>query len=205
MPFTQLADPQSLQQTLQALREKGYETLSVQDRRTALQEVQRIIPAGASVMHGTSTTLEQIGYTELLRTGNHSWRDLHTEITQENDSQKRHQLRRQSVLADFYLGSVHALTEQGEYVVASNTGSQLPQVVYTSPNALFVVSTKKIVPTLEAALERVHQHVVPLEDQRAMKAYGVPTALNKTVIIHGESPMNERRVYFLLVEEDLGF
>lgn len=156
-------------------------------------------------MNGSSVTLEQIGYVEYLSEGKHGWQDLHALVNAENDKQKRAQLRRESVLSEYYLGSVHALSETGDFVIASNTGSQLPHVVYTSSNLIFVVSTKKIVPTLEDALKRLEDHVVPLENEHMLELYNMPTALNKIVIFRGESAMIGRKVTFLLIEEDLGF
>jgi hypothetical protein len=109
------------------------------------------------------------------------------------------------VLADYYLGSVHAVAETGELVIASNSGSQLPHIVYTSPNLIFVVSTKKIVPTLEDARRRLREHVVALEDKRMMERLQSHTALNKEFIFHAEPAFLGRNIHMLLVEEDLGF
>ena len=52
---------------------------------------------------------------------------------------KQGKLRRESCLAEYFLGSIHAVTEQGEIIVASNTGSQLPSYVFTSNNVIWVV------------------------------------------------------------------
>ncbi|MDO8559873.1 MAG: LUD domain-containing protein, partial [bacterium] len=102
-------------------------------------------------------------------------------------------------------GSVHALAQTGEFVIASNTGSQLPHIVYSSPDLLFVVSTKKIVPTLADGLQRLEQHVLPLEDSHMMEKYGVHTMPSKVVLFRRENPMLGRKVRMLLVSEDLGF
>jgi L-lactate utilization protein LutC len=103
------------------------------------------------------------------------------------------------------LGSVHALTSSGEFVIASNTGSQLPHVAFTSPNLIFIVSTKKIVSTLDQALNRLTKYVIDLEDQRMMNAYKSHTADNKILIFKGENPMTNRSIVFILVAQDLGF
>ena len=156
-------------------------------------------------MNGASETLEQIGFVEYLKSGVHGWKNLHKDILEEKDEAKQAILRKQSVLSDYYLGSVHALAETGEFVIVSNSGSQLPHIVFTSPNLIFVVSVKKIVPSLADAVQRVREHVLPLEDVRALKAYGVHTGLNKMLIVENENPMMGRKVRMILVEEDLGF
>ena len=91
------------------------------------------------------------------------------------------------------------------HAIASNTGSQLPHIVFTSPNLIFVVSTKKIVPTLADAMNRLMEYVVPLEDKHMKEKYGVGTTPNKIVTFNGENPMLGRKVRMILVDEDLGF
>jgi hypothetical protein len=140
-----------------------------------------------------------------LKSGKHGWDNLHENILAEKDPTKQALLRRQSVVSDFYLGSVHAVAQTGEIVFGSNTGSQMPHIVYTSQNLIFVISTKKIVPTLEDARTRLHEYVVPLEDKRLMGAYNAHTHLSKELIFHYENPMLGRQVRVLFVGEDLGF
>lgn len=203
--FNQLADKESLSKTVHALKERGYTVIVVQNKAEALEKIKAIIPTGSSVMNGTSVTLEQVGYLTYLASGKHGWVDFHARVSAESEPQKRRKLRREASLSDFYLGSVHALSETGEFVVASNTGSQLSHIVSTSPNLIFVVSTKKIVPTVEAALKRVNDYVFPRENKRMMEKYGVGTALNKILVFRGEAKVIGRTITFILVKEDLGF
>lgn len=194
-----------LQKTKDALTKKGYKVAIVKNKAEALEQIKKIIPPGASVMNGSSVTLEQIGYFDYLKSVAHKWVDLHAQITAENDKEKRDELRKRSVLSDYYLGSVHALVETGEFLVASNSGSQLPHIVYTSPNLIFVVSTKKIVANLDEAMKRLYEHVVPLEEKHMQELYNVGTAPNKVLIFNGEKQGSTRKIHFILVEEDLGF
>ncbi len=121
------------------------------------------------------------------------------------DPVKKAELRRQSALSDYYLGSVHAVTEGGELVFASNTGSQLPHIVFTSPNLILVVSTQKLVKDVPEAFKRIEEHIIPLEDVHMQQKYGSHTSWNKTVILNKENPMMGRKVHVLLVEEKVGF
>ncbi|OGK33145.1 hypothetical protein A3E10_01080 [Candidatus Roizmanbacteria bacterium RIFCSPHIGHO2_12_FULL_37_23] len=205
MKYDTLADDASLKKTSDALGKLGYEVIRVKSRQEALAKIKEIIPDSASVMNGSSVTLEQIGFVEYLKSGKHQWNNLHEGIVAEKDPDKQSALRQKALLSDYYLGSVHALAETGEFVIASNTGSQLPHVVNTSPNLIFVVSTKKIVPDLDSAMKRLHEHVVPMEEKHMMEKYKVGTRANKIVIFRGESAYSKRKIRFILVEEDLGF
>lgn len=205
MDYTELASPDSVKKAMEGLAARRFKTVAVNTGKEALEQIKKMIPKGASVMNGSSVTLEEIGFVEYLKTGEHGWNNLHEGVLKEDDAQKRSSLRRHSVVSDYYLGSVHAITEKGEMVIASNTGSQQPHLVYTSPNLILVVGTQKIVPTLEKAIERLEKHVVPLEDEHMKRLYGSGTMLNKTVILHGESPMMKRTATVMLVNEKLGF
>jgi L-lactate utilization protein LutC len=205
MTYDKLAPENTVKTTVTALNSKGYETYVLKDRQAALNKIIELIPHGASVMNGSSITLEQIGFVEYLKSGKHGWKNLHELILAEKDEDKQANLRKQSVLSDFYLGSVHALTENGEFIIASNTGSQLPHIVFTSPNLIFVVSTKKIVANLTEAMERLEKYIIPLENKRMLTKYGMGTSLNKIVIFKNENQMLKRKVFFVLVQEDLGF
>ncbi len=205
MNFNSLPNEQTVNKTAMALKAKQYNVFVVKDEKEALATIKKIIPSGESVMNGASVTLEQIGFVDYLKSGKHGWVNFHEMILAEKDPAKQAELRKKSVLSDYYLGSVHALIENGEFVIASNTGSQLPHIVFTSQNLVFVVSTKKIVATLADAMKRLEEHVVPLEDKHMMSKYGVGTSLNKVVIFKNENPMMQRKINIILVEKDLGF
>ncbi len=205
MKFNILATNEIVEKTIISLTARNIEIILVENGSEALEKIKEIIPADASVMNGASVTLEQIGFVEYLKSGEHGWNNLHAAIVAETDNEKKMLLRQQAIHSDYYLGSVHALAETGEIIVASNTGSQLPHIVFTSKNIIFVVSVKKIVPTLFDALKRLEEHVIPLEDDHMQKKYGANTADNKIVIIKGENPHMGRKVRVILINEDLGF
>jgi hypothetical protein len=124
---------------------------------------------------------------------------------EEKDSVKQAELRKSAFFSDYYMGSVHALTEGGEMVIASASGSQLPHLITTSPNLVLVVSTMKIMPTLEKALERLRAYVVPLENDRMQKTGAPGTTLAKIVILEREPAWTGRTINVILVNEKLGF
>lgn len=205
MEYTALASADTLEKLASNLKARNFEPIIVENKEEALAKIKELVPPGASVMNGASTTLQEIGFVEYLKSGTHGWRNLHESIHAEQDPAKQAEARRQALLSDYYFGSVHALSEAGELVIASNSGSQLPHIAYSSPNVVLVVSTQKVMPTLEAAEQRLREHVVPLEDQR-MKSVGMGgTALNKLFHFFGEPAYTGRKVRIILVEEKLGF
>lgn len=205
MQYNQLASANSIQTTLGNLKENNVEGIVVTTKEEALSKLKELIPAGASVMNGSSVTLETIGFIDYLKSGEHKWNNLHAGIVAEQDPTKQANLRQQAIHADYYLGSVHALSETGEFVIASNTGSQLPHIVFTSKNLIFVVGAQKIVPNLVEALKRLEEYVIPLEDKHMQEKYGVGTSPNKILIFKGEATVIQRKVRIIVVNEALGF
>jgi len=205
MDYTTLALQETIEKTMEGLTGRRFTSMVVETGKDALQAIQKLIPKGRSVMNGSSVTLEEIGFVDYLKSGAHGWNNLHEAVLKEEDKEKRDNLRKHAVVSDYYLGSVHAITEGGEMLIASNTGSQLPHLAYTSPNLILVVGTQKIVSNLAAAFDRLEKHVIPLEDEHMKKLYGAGTQHNKTLILHGESSMMGRTATVILVKEKLGF
>lgn len=203
--WDELADEQSIEKTAASLKERGYDVFEVEKGADALAKIQDLIPKGASVINGSSLTLEMIGYVDYLKSGAHGWDNLREKIFSEKDRAKQSLLRKQATVSDYYLGSVHAVAETGEFVIASNTGSQLPSVVFNSSNLILVVGTQKIVSDLGAALKRLREYVVPLEDKHMKDLYGVGTTPSKILIFDRESKSSTRKINVIFVKEKLGY
>ena len=205
MDYNQLANKESLDKTIKALQEKGYNVLVTENGADALFKIKELIPQGASVMNGSSKTLEEVGFIDYLKTDITGWINLHEKILMEKDPAKQKIARREALTSDFYLGSVHALTEDGQMVIGSNSGSQLPHLVFSSPNLILVIGTQKIVPNFDDAMKRLESYVVPLEDAHMMSLYKIGTELNKVVIFKSENQRSGRKINIILVNEVLGF
>ena len=203
--FDSLASKEVLAKTEKSLTKRNFLPEFVETGAEVLVRIKELIPPGASVMNGSSKTLEEIGYIDYLAGGAHGWDNLKEVILAEKDSAKQKALRKQSVISDYYLGSAHAVTEEGEIIIASNSGSQMPHLAFTSPNIILVVSTKKIVPKLSDAFKRLEKHIMPLEDASIQKKFGVHTMCAKTLILHRENPMLGREVHIIFVNKNLGF
>jgi hypothetical protein len=206
MDYDTLPAPERVQHTLDSVNARGIHAELVETKEAALERVRALIPPGCVVMTGGSVTLQQIGLEDILISGDHPWRNFKDDLLAEKDPVKQSAMRRQGTLAEYYLGSVNALAETGELVFASGSGSQLPAYAYTSRNVIWVVGAQKIAPTLEDALRRVREYVLPLEDQR-QKSLGnkAGSRINRILIIEGEPAYLRRNLTLILVNQILGF
>ena len=206
MAYDTIPDAERLQRTVDAVNGRGIHAELVETKESALERVQSLIPAGAVVMTGASVTLQQIGFEALLIRGNHPWRNFKADLLAEKDPLKQSAMRREGTLAEYYLGSVNALAETGELVFASGSGSQLPAYAFTSRNVIWVAGAQKITPSLEDAVRRVREYVLPLEDQR-QKSIGnqAGSRINRMLIMEGEPAYLRRNLRLILVNQALGF
>ena len=207
MKFSILPTTVRVQKTMEAVRERGVNVTLMETKESALSYVQTLIPPGASVMTGASTTLQQIGLEALLLGGNHPWQYLKSGILAEKDPARQVALRRQATLADYFLGSVHAIVETGELLIASATGSQLSAYAYSSSNIIWVAGTHKITANLDIAFQRMREYALPLEDQHLKKQYGpnVTGMIGKILVFEREASYLHRNISLVLVNEVLGF
>lgn len=206
MDYDTLPAPERVQRTVEAVIGRGIHAELVETKEAALDRVRDLIPPGCVVMTGSSVTLQQIGFEDILISGDHPWRNFKADLLAEKDPAKQSAMRRQGTLAEFFLGSVNALAETGELVFASGSGSQLPAYAYTSRNVIWVAGTQKITPTLDDALQRVRDYVLHLEDQR-QKSLGnkAGSRINRILIIEGEPAYLRRNLRLILVNQVLGF
>jgi L-lactate utilization protein LutC len=113
------------------------------------------------------------------------------------------EIRRLRATPEVVVGSVAAVTETGSLVVASGSGSQLPAYAGGAARAIWVVGAQKVVPDLDTALRRVHEHCLPLESARTRREYGWPSAVNRLLVLHAEYEPGRGTV--LLLREAIGF
>jgi L-lactate utilization protein LutC len=206
MSYTALPDPDQLQRTIEAVKARGIKVELVETKEAALARLQALIPAEAVVMTGGSVTLTQIGLDALLISGNHPWRNFKADLLAEKDPVKQSAMRLQGTLAEYFLGSVNAIAETGELVFASATGSQLPAFAFTSRNVIWVAGAQKIAPTLDEALRRVREYVLPMEDQRQKNAGNKNGSfIGRILILEREPAYLRRNLTLILVNQVLGF
>ena len=201
--WNQLPSDSEVAQAVERIVQRGIAVIRVKNGQIAFDTLKDLIPQGAEVMSGSSTTLLEIGYDEYASSGKSHWQDLHRAIISENDEEKRHEQRRKSVAADYFISGVNAIAQSGEIVACDKSGSRVGAWPFAAGHLILVSGINKIVPTLGDALRRVREYAYPLENVRAMKVYGVPSQIGKCVILANEEA--EGRVTLILIDESFGY
>ncbi len=198
-----LPSPDIVKKTAEAVEARGIRVLIAEDGDEALARLKNLIPPGSEVMNGSSTTLIEIGYQDLLESGKSGWKDLHAAVTAEDDAVKRLELRRRSVSAEYFISGANAIAQSGEIVACDATGSRVGAWPFAAKNLILVAGINKIVPFLPDAILRVWEYAYKLEDTRARRALGTPSMIGKCVILAHEK--NPGRVTLILIGEALGY
>jgi L-lactate utilization protein LutB len=192
-----------VEKTAKAIEGRGIRVIITKSADDALAVLKKVIPVGAEVMNGSSTTLIEIGYEDFISGKQSGWNLVHDVITAENNDTKRAELRRKSVASEYFISGVNAISQTGEIVACDATGSRVGAWPFAAEHLILVAGINKIVPGLEDALNRVRQYAYPLENARAKRAYGTQSIIGKCVIFSHEK--NEERVLLILVKEALGY
>lgn len=199
---TALADEASIANAKTALEAVGIDVVVVDSAAEAKAKVLELIPEGAEVMTNASKTLDDSGIAAAINDSG-KYDALRPKLMAiYGDPEKKREQRKLAAAPDYSLGSVAAVTEDGAILIASASGSQLGQYTYAAGKVIFVVGTHKIVANVEEAQQRLKEHVFPLENERALAAYGMNSAILKVLTIHGERP---GRFTVVFIREHLGF
>lgn len=197
-----LASLESISKTADSLKANGINVIVVKNAKEAKEKVFEILPQNAEVMTMSSVTLDTTGISqEINESGKYD--SIKNKLAKMDRNTKRKEMQELGAAPEYAVGSVHAVTQDGKVLIASNTGSQLPAYAYGASYVLWVVGTQKIVANLDEGMKRIYEYVLPLESERLKKAYGVQSNISKLLIINKEIAPN--RITLIFVKQKLGF
>ena len=197
--FTRLATDTQIEKTRQSLEGNGIHTFVAEHGEEAEKMVFDLLPEGAEVFTASSQTLEQLGIPAELEKS-----DLYSPVREKLKSVKdKRQQVKLGATPQYIIGSVHAVTEDGRVMIASNTGSQLGPYSAGADKVIWVVGAQKIVNDITEGLRRIEEYAFPREDERMMREFGVHSGINKILVVNREKQPG--RVTMIIVKEELGF
>ena len=190
-------------QTSLALTQRNIYTSIAENAADAKQLLIDLIPRNSEVYVSTSETLDSIGYTEHISKSN-NYKSLNELVTAETDLDTQKDVRRRvTTIADYFVGSVQAISASGEVIIASGSGSQIAAYVYGAKKVFWVAGIQKICQDLPSAIERVRGYTLEKHDQW-LEGYGRSAAPVGKLLIFEHEQVKER-VHMILVKETLGW
>ncbi|MFI5241140.1 MAG: LUD domain-containing protein, partial [Microgenomates group bacterium] len=201
--WTTLATDDQLQKTSEALTKNGFKVIIVATAVEAKQKVLDLLPPGVEVQANTSVTLDTLGLLSEIDEGG-KYQSVRGKTMALDRATQGKQIRILRSIPDYSIGSAHAVTENGEIVMASNTGSQIPSYAYGAEKVILIIGTHKLVTDIPTGIKRIYEHCLPLESERATKAYGTDGSSVNKMLILAKEPVQDRTT-IVLVKEVLGF
>ncbi len=202
--WNQLASKESIDKTIEALKANGIDAKFVETGEQAKEEVFKMIPEGAEVMTMSSVTIDTLGISKEVQE-NPKFNSVKNKLNSMDKETQGLEMQRLGAAPEYAIGSVHAVTEDGHLLIASNTGSQLPAYAYGSARVIWVIGSQKIVKDTDEGIKRIYEYILPLESERLNKAYNMTAGsfVSKLLIINREIKLG--RINVIFVGEKLGF
>lgn len=197
--FDEHSTDQEIEQAANALTANGMKASVVDTGNMAKEKVLAMIPKGAEVFTLTSVTLDTLDIAAAINESD-DYESVRNKLNILKDDREKARL---AAAPEWAVGSVQAVTCEGNLYVVSNTGSQIPAYAYGAAHVIFVIGCQKIVMGDGEALRRIYEYVLPLEDKRARQVYGVPSNVSKLLQIHKEIVPD--RINVIIVKQKVGF
>lgn len=196
---------------LKKMEKRNFVGVYVDTKEEALKQLMEWVPKGSSVSMGGSVSLSQIGVTQEFLNEHYDFIDRN----RGNTFEEKRELIAKGMLADTFLTSVNALTQEGELVNIDGVGNRVALMAYGPSQVVVVAGMNKVEKTLEAAIDRARNVAAPANTVRlnlktpcssigiCFDCHSEDCICASTVVTrHSKFP---ERIKVILVGEDLGY
>ena len=197
---------------IKSLHRRNMEAFYCPTAEEAAQYVSTLIDDGSSVTWGGSTSVQQLGLPEVLRSRG-TLEVLDRDLAQ--TPEEKHDIYLRAFTSDVYLTSANAISEDGVIVNIDGNGNRVAAITWGPKKVIFIIGLNKVAQTVEAALSRARATAAPINAQR----FDIDTPCHVDGTCHNcNSPecicsyvhflrncRNKGRHVVVLVGEDLGY
>ena len=196
------------QKVIKELSHRNIQGFYYETKAEALKKVLEIIPKESVVSWGGSSTLNEIGLLDALKTGTYTILNA----SAAKGGAEMDKVAHQALNADYYLLSANAISASGELVNIDGIGNRVAALIYGPKNVIVVAGINKIEPNLDSAILRAKTKAAPMVvlrygkggetsyDELLSKAQGAGSQL----VITTMSTFKDR-IKVILVGDCLGF
>ncbi len=201
-----------IEKTVTNLEHHNIEVIRAADGDECRKKVLDILPRGASIGMGGSTSVKETGLLDALRARDYDLHDQYEEGISPEENQRR---RRAGLTAQYYITGVNAVSEEGELFFLDGIGNRVAAVSYGPEHVILVAGVNKLVRNEAEAWARIRDKAAPLNAKR----FGVDTPCAETgvccdcdaerricnIYVRIHRAMTPGRITLILVGETLGF
>lgn len=199
--FNLLAAKLKIERTVLALEANGIHTLLAENGKQAREIFLDLVPENSLIYQDASMTLDALGITNDIEEPGR-FNAIRPKLRTLDNQTQPDQIILLGAGPDYMVGSVHAVTEDGQVLIGSYSGKQLGPYASGAKNVIWIVGAQKLVKDLDEGIRRIKEYALPLENERLMKIYDADSRLGKLLIIYKERP---GRITMILINESIGF
>lgn len=196
---------------VQALESRNMEAYYVETKEEAVKKALELIQKGSTISMGGAASVKECGLYDAVSNGDYVFYDRDRVNTQK----EKEEIARRAFSADWFLGSVNAMSENGVFINIDGNANRVAAYAYGPKNVLLIVGMNKIVKTEADAMSRARNEAAPVNAQR----FGIDTPCSKNgTCFDCKSPQCiccqilttrfsriKGRFKIILVDENLGF
>lgn len=151
------------ERTIQALKENYFDAVFFTKKRDLLDRVMGYVKPKMTIGIGGSMTLREIGLVERLKGEKVTVLDhWDPKLTKEEIQE----MRIRHLTSDLFVSGSNAITENGEIVNIDGLGNRVSSITFGPKKVIIVAGYNKIVPDVEAAVERIKDVAAPMNAKR---------------------------------------
>lgn len=192
------------------LDENGYNPIVAKDLKDAEEILFSLMPKESSVAMGGSVTLNKMNILERIKK-NYNFYDRFKDVPWPETVK----LMRQSLLADYLVTGINAITEKGELIARDSSGNRCASLIFGPKKVIVITGINKLVADISQAEERIEQAAIKNAKRIGHKPPCVYTqtcencdhpdrVCNYTSIIHNGRKFPGRYT-IIIVPEELGY
>jgi L-lactate utilization protein LutB len=208
----------TIERTIDALKGRSIIGWAAARAEEAQEIVQQIVPKGAVIGIGDSSSVRQIRVIEILKSRGNRVINGFDPSCEIRDLQSHFDCgfwpMIEATVCDVFLTGSNAITEDGRIVNIDGNGNRVAGMVWGHPTSILVIGRNKIVRNLDEALDRVKNVICP----EHLRRKGAPSPCTKTgrcqdcsgaARVCAVTTIIERKpvhtdMHVVIVDEDLG-
>ena len=152
-----------IERTVKALSSNYFDAVSFMDRESLRAAVLKHIAPGLKIGIGGSMSVRGIG---LLEKFNELDVELLDHWKEGLSKEQTNSIRLSQLTCDLFLSSANAITEKGDIVNIDGFGNRINAMTFGPKKVIIIAGYNKIVPDVNAALDRIKRTAAPLNAKR---------------------------------------
>ncbi len=193
------------------LEKRNFEAYYCDNKKEALDKAISLIDKNGTISWGGSKTLKDLNLIEVLKENDYKLIDRDSASTPE----ERDELMKQGLIANTFLTSSNAITEDGILVNIDGNGNRVAAMCYGPDSVIVIAGMNKLCKTVEDAEDRVH-NVAAVKNAERFGLTKTGCSKGKCVdclsdecmcsyVVKTRRSKVKGRIKIILVGEELGF